>query len=175
MLEGGAVMVAPIPELEFRDKVTALGALHHENLVPPRAYFYSREEKLLRVYDFVGAGSLSSLHDNRDGGASPERLDFTSRSGAHRAGGVAFELQLVGADVPLKRVTGRWTRVQACHWGGYGQIHFCSYPDPNNYYPLLTLLIPTHIQWIISFVLDSIHTQSIICTLPTPYPPYFNG
>jgi hypothetical protein len=44
--------------------------------------------------------------------------------------------------------------------------------------PLLFLpkSIPTHTQWITSFVLDSIHTQSIICTLPTPYPPhFFNG
>jgi hypothetical protein len=56
---------------------------------------------------------------------------------------------------------------------GYGQIHSCSYPNPNNYYPLLTLPIPTHTQWITSFILDSIHTQSIICTLLTPYPPHF--
>ncbi|RLM85680.1 hypothetical protein C2845_PM04G13480 [Panicum miliaceum] len=85
-LEGGAATVAvkrlrsaPIPEREFRDRVTALGALRHENLVPLRAYFYSREEKLL-VYDFVGAGSLCSLlHGSRDG-ASPARLDFTSRA-----------------------------------------------------------------------------------------------
>jgi hypothetical protein len=39
--------------------------------------------------------------------------------------------------------------------------------NPNNYYPLLTIPNPTHTQWIISFVLDSIHTKSIICTLPT--------
>jgi uncharacterized protein YceK len=41
-----------------------------------------------------------------------------------------------------------------------------SYPNPNNYYPLLTLPNSTHTQWIISFVLDYIHTQWIICTLP---------
>lgn len=147
-LEGGAATVAvkrlrsaPIPEREFRDRVTALGALRHENLVPLRAYFYSREEKLL-VYDFVGAGSLCSLlHGSRDGGASPARLDFTSRAriALAAARGVAFVhgagarschgnikssnvlvtgarngayvtdhglLQLVGAHVPLKRVTG---------------------------------------------------------------------
>jgi serine/threonine protein kinase len=147
-LEGGAATVAvkrlrsaAIPEREFRDRVTALGALQHENLVLLRAYFYSREEKLL-VYDFVGAGSLCSLlHGNRDGGASPARLDFTSRAriALAAARGVAFVhgagartchgnikssnvlvtagrngayvtdhglLQLVGAHVPLKRVTG---------------------------------------------------------------------
>ncbi|RLN34999.1 hypothetical protein C2845_PM03G34020 [Panicum miliaceum] len=146
-LEGGAATVAvkrlrsaPIPEREFRDRVTALGALRHENLVPLRAYFYSREEKLL-VYDFVGAGSLCSLlHGSRDG-ASPARLDFTSRAriALAAARGVAFVhgagarschgnikspnvvvtdardgayvtdnglLPLVGAHVPLKRVTG---------------------------------------------------------------------
>jgi hypothetical protein len=34
---------------------------------------------------------------------------------------------------------------EGCHWRRYGQIHSCSYPNPNNYYPLLTLPIPTHI------------------------------
>jgi hypothetical protein len=43
-------------------------------------------------------------------------------------------------------------------------FHFL--PSPN----------PSHTQWIINFVLDSIHTQSIICTLLTPYPAhFFNG
>jgi serine/threonine protein kinase len=148
-LEGGAATVAvkrlraaPIPEREFRDKVTALGALRHENLVPVRAYFYSREEKLI-VYDFVGAGSLCSLlHGSSSAaGASPARLDFAARAriALAAARGVAFVhgagarschgnikstnvlvteardgayvtdhgiLQLVGAHVPLKRVTG---------------------------------------------------------------------
>jgi hypothetical protein len=48
------------------------------------------------------------------------------------------------------------------------------YLNPNNYYLLLTLPNPTHTQWIISFALDSILTQSIICTplhtLPSPFP-----
>ncbi|KAJ1289602.1 hypothetical protein BS78_02G177300 [Paspalum vaginatum] len=149
-LEGGAATVAvkrlraaPIPEREFRDKVTALGALQHENLAPLRAYYYSREEKLL-VYDFVGAGSLCTLlhgGGSGGGGASPARLDFTARVriALAAARGVAFVhgagarswhgnikssnvlvtgardgayvtdhglLQLVGAHVPLKRVTG---------------------------------------------------------------------
>ncbi|XP_062199546.1 probable inactive receptor kinase RLK902 [Phragmites australis] len=145
-LEGGTAVVAvkrlreaPIPEREFRDKAAALGVLRHENLAPLRAYFYSREEKLL-VYDFVGAGSLCSLlHGNN--GASPARLDFTARARISLAAarGVAFIhgagsgschgnikssnvlvtdardgayvtdhglVQLVGAHVPLKRVTG---------------------------------------------------------------------
>ena len=146
-LEGGAATVAvkrlrsaPIPEREFRDRVAALGALRHENLVPLRAYFYSRDEKLL-VYDFVGAGSLCALLHGSGGGASPARIDFTSRAriALAAARGVAFVhgagagschgnikssnvlvtgardgacvtdhglVQLVGAHVPLKRVTG---------------------------------------------------------------------
>jgi hypothetical protein len=43
---------------------------------------------------------------------------------------------------------------------GYGCAHECIAVDG------LTLPIPTHTQWITSFVPDSIHTQSIICTLP---------
>lgn len=146
-LEGGAATVAvkrlraaPIPEREFRDTVTALGALRHENLVPVRAYFYSREEKLI-VYDYVGAGSLCSLLHGSTGGASPAQVDFAARAriALAAARGVAFIhgagarschgnikstnvlvtgtrdgayvtdhglVQLVGAHVPLKRVTG---------------------------------------------------------------------
>ncbi|CAL5081377.1 unnamed protein product [Urochloa decumbens] len=153
-LEGGTATVAvkrlrsaPIPEREFRHAVAALGALRHESLVPLRAYFYSRDEKLL-VYDFAaGAGSLCSLlHGGGGDGASPARLDFTSRArialaaaravafihGASGGGGGARSchgnikssnvlvtaardgayvtdhglLQLIGAHVPLKRVTG---------------------------------------------------------------------
>ncbi|XP_062195275.1 probable inactive receptor kinase RLK902 [Phragmites australis] len=79
-----------LPEHEFHDKAAVLGALHHDNLPRLRAYFYSREEKLL-VYDFVGAGSLSALlHD--DGAEGCARLDFTERAriALVAARGVAF-------------------------------------------------------------------------------------
>ncbi|GFY87680.1 receptor-like kinase 902 [Actinidia rufa] len=49
-----------VPEKEFREKIEAVGARNHENLVPLRAYYYSRDEKLL-VYDYMSMGSLSAL------------------------------------------------------------------------------------------------------------------
>ncbi|KAM0921841.1 hypothetical protein ACQ4PT_006585 [Festuca glaucescens] len=141
-LEGGVAVVTvkrlrelPIPEKEFRGTVAALGALRHDNLVPLRSYFYSKEEKLI-VYDFVRAKGLSALLHCPNGGAS---LDFAARARVARAcaRGIAFIhgagsshgnikssnvlvtdardaayvtdyglVQLVGAGVPLKRVTG---------------------------------------------------------------------
>ena len=66
-LDGGEPVLAVkrlrevhLSEREFQDKAAALGALHHDNLPRLRAFFYSKEEKLL-VYDFVGAGSLAAL------------------------------------------------------------------------------------------------------------------
>ncbi|KAL5205980.1 hypothetical protein ABZP36_034189 [Zizania latifolia] len=145
-LEGGAAVMAvkrlreaPIPEREFRDKVAAIAALRHENLAPLRAYFYSREEKLL-VFDFVGAGALSSLLHGGNG-VGRARLGFMSRARIalaaargvafiHRAGAGSSHgniksanivvtsthdgayvtdhglVQLLGATVPLRRVTG---------------------------------------------------------------------
>nr|CAB3480995.1 unnamed protein product [Digitaria exilis] len=96
-LDGGEPVLAikrlrevRLSEREFQDKVAELGALHHDSLPRLRAFFYSKEEKLL-VYDFVGAGSLSSLlHDaGADGRA---RLDFTARAriALAAARGVAF-------------------------------------------------------------------------------------
>jgi serine/threonine protein kinase len=49
-----------ISEIEFREKIETVGAMDHENLVPLRAYYYSRDEKLL-VYDYMSMGSLSAL------------------------------------------------------------------------------------------------------------------
>ncbi|KAI4997794.1 hypothetical protein ZWY2020_053136 [Hordeum vulgare] len=53
-------------ELEFRDRIADIGELEHEFIVPLRAYYYSKDEKLL-VYDFMPMGSLSAvLHDNTE-------------------------------------------------------------------------------------------------------------
>lgn len=45
---------------EFEGQMAILGRIKHENLLPVRAYYYSKEEKLL-VYDCLSAGSLSAL------------------------------------------------------------------------------------------------------------------
>ena len=66
VLEAGIVVAVKrlkdvtISEKEFREKIEAVGAMDHENLVPLKAYYYSREEKLL-VYDYMPMGSLSAL------------------------------------------------------------------------------------------------------------------
>ncbi|KAJ0099287.1 hypothetical protein Patl1_21219 [Pistacia atlantica] len=49
-----------VTEKEFREKMEVVGAMDHENLVPLRAYYFSRDEKLL-VYDYLPVGSLSAL------------------------------------------------------------------------------------------------------------------
>ncbi|KAK9676798.1 hypothetical protein RND81_11G101800 [Saponaria officinalis] len=62
---------------EFRAQVEVLGRLNHPNVVPLRAYFQAREERLL-VFDYFPNGSLFSLiHGNRpSGGGKP--LHWTS-------------------------------------------------------------------------------------------------
>jgi hypothetical protein len=45
---------------EFRTHIDLLGKLRHPNLVPLRAYFQAKEERLL-VYDYFPNGSLFSL------------------------------------------------------------------------------------------------------------------
>ncbi|CAL9136514.1 unnamed protein product [Musa textilis] len=70
ILEMGMVVVVKrlravnLPEKEFRERMEAIGATDHPNLVVLQAYYYSKDEKLL-VYEFVPNGSLSSvLHGN---------------------------------------------------------------------------------------------------------------
>ncbi|KAK6927830.1 Leucine-rich repeat-containing N-terminal, plant-type [Dillenia turbinata] len=68
-----------VNEKEFREKIVAVGEMDHENLVPLRAYYYSRDEKLL-VHDYMPMGSLSALlHGNRGAGRTP--LNWETRSG----------------------------------------------------------------------------------------------
>ncbi|KAL2329097.1 hypothetical protein Fmac_022524 [Flemingia macrophylla] len=62
---------------EFRTHIEVLGRLTHPNLVPLRAYFQAKEERLL-VYDYFPNGSLFSLiHGSKtSGGGKP--LHWTS-------------------------------------------------------------------------------------------------
>ncbi|CAK7323477.1 unnamed protein product [Dovyalis caffra] len=63
---------------EFEQQMEIVGRVgQHPNIVPLRAYYYSKDEKLL-VYDYFPAGSLSTLlHANRGAGRTP--LDWDSR------------------------------------------------------------------------------------------------
>lgn len=71
VLEAGPVAVAvkrlrdvTISEREFKEKIEKVGTMVHENLAPLRAYYYSRDEKLL-VHDYLHMGSLSALLHGR--------------------------------------------------------------------------------------------------------------
>lgn len=52
--------VKEMPKKEFEKKMNALGKMNHPNLLPLRAYYYTKEEKLL-VYDYMYNGSVSSV------------------------------------------------------------------------------------------------------------------
>lgn len=63
---------------DFEQQMEIVGRVgQHPNVVPLRAYYYSKDEKLL-VYDYFASGSLSTLlHGNRGGGRTP--LDWETR------------------------------------------------------------------------------------------------
>lgn len=63
--EGTTVVVKRLKDVvvskrEFEMQLEVLGNIRNENVVPLRAFYYSKDEKLL-VYDFMSAGSLSAL------------------------------------------------------------------------------------------------------------------
>ncbi|XP_052195649.1 probable inactive receptor kinase RLK902 [Diospyros lotus] len=79
-----------VPEKEFRERMEAVGAMNHENLVPLRAYYYSKDEKLL-VYDYMPMGSLSALlHGNRGTGRTPLNWETRSAIALRAARGIAY-------------------------------------------------------------------------------------
>ncbi|KAH6832392.1 Leucine-rich repeat protein kinase family protein [Perilla frutescens var. hirtella] len=80
--EGTTVVVKRLREVlagkrEFEQQMKVIGRVqHHPNIVPLRAYYHSKDEKLL-VYDHVPGGSLSTrLHGNRENGRI---LDWETR------------------------------------------------------------------------------------------------
>ncbi|KAJ6807622.1 putative inactive receptor kinase [Iris pallida] len=96
VLENGSVVAvkrlkeASITEGEFREKIAAIGAMSHKNLVGLRAYYYSKDERLL-VYEYMPMGSLSSLlHGNRGAGRTPLNWDTRSSIALDAARGIEY-------------------------------------------------------------------------------------
>ena len=63
--EGTTVVVKRLKDVvvskkEFEQQLEVLGKIKHDNVLPLRAYYYSKDEKLL-VSDYMPAGSLSAL------------------------------------------------------------------------------------------------------------------
>ncbi|KAK1277444.1 putative inactive receptor kinase [Acorus gramineus] len=87
-----------ISEREFREKIETVGSMDQENLVPLRAYYFSKDEKLL-VYDYMAMGSLSALlHGNRGAGRTP--LNWETRTGIALGAARGIEyLHSQGSDV----------------------------------------------------------------------------
>uniref|UniRef100_A0A0D3HRE7 Protein kinase domain-containing protein n=1 Tax=Oryza barthii TaxID=65489 RepID=A0A0D3HRE7_9ORYZ len=67
----------PCARDEFHRYMDLIGRLRHPNLVPLRAFYYAKQEKLL-IYDYLPNGNLHDrLHGHRMSGESP--LDWTTR------------------------------------------------------------------------------------------------
>lgn len=81
--DGTTVVVKRLKEVvagkrDFEQQMEIIGTVgQHQTLVPLRAYYFSKDEKLL-VYDYVPPGSLSAaLHGNKAAGRTP--LDWETR------------------------------------------------------------------------------------------------
>ncbi|CAJ1952106.1 unnamed protein product [Sphenostylis stenocarpa] len=96
VLEDGPVVAVKrlrdvtVSEKEFKEKIDAVGVMDHENLVPLRAYYYSRDEKLL-VHDYMPMGSLSAiLHGNKGAGRTPLNWEMRSVIAIGAARGIEY-------------------------------------------------------------------------------------
>ncbi|CAA0813508.1 Probable inactive receptor kinase [Striga hermonthica] len=77
-------------EREFREKMEEIGRLSHDNLVPLRAYYYNKDEKLL-VYDYLPMGSLSALlHGNKEVGRTALNWETRASIALHAARGICY-------------------------------------------------------------------------------------
>ncbi|KAF5191483.1 Leucine-rich repeat receptor-like protein kinase pxc1, partial [Thalictrum thalictroides] len=81
----------PLSDDEFNKQVRVLADLKHPNLLPPLAYYYSNDEKLM-VYKFVQNGNL---FNRIFGGRGKERIPFKWNSRVLVAHGVARALEFL--------------------------------------------------------------------------------
>lgn len=92
--EGTTVVVKRLKDVaaakkEFEQQMEILGHIKHQNVLPLRAYYFSKDEKLL-VYDYMPAGSLSALlHGSRGSGRTPLEWDSRLRIALGAARGLA--------------------------------------------------------------------------------------
>ncbi|KZV27453.1 putative inactive receptor kinase [Dorcoceras hygrometricum] len=92
--EGTTVVVKRLKDVaagkkEFEQQMQIIGNLKHENLLPLRAFYFSKDEKLL-VYDYMPAGSLSALlHGSRGSGRMPLDWDGRIKIASSAARGIA--------------------------------------------------------------------------------------
>ncbi|CAN0913815.1 Probable inactive receptor kinase At1g48480 [Linum grandiflorum] len=95
-LEMGVVMAVKrlkeviVTEKEYREKIELVGKMNDENLVMLKAYYFSKDEKLL-VYEYMSMGSLSALlHGNRGAGRTPLNWDTRSTIALGAAKGISY-------------------------------------------------------------------------------------
>ncbi|KAI3808784.1 hypothetical protein L1987_24745 [Smallanthus sonchifolius] len=75
---------------DFELQMELVGNIRHENVVALRAYYYSKDEKLM-VYDYFDQGSVSSLlHAKRDENRTPLDWDTRLRIAIGAARGIAY-------------------------------------------------------------------------------------
>ncbi|KAK4420272.1 putative inactive receptor kinase [Sesamum alatum] len=92
--EGTTVVVKRLKDVavtkkEFEQQMEVLGNIKHQNVLPLRAFYFSKDEKLL-VYDYMPAGSLSALlHGSRGSGRTPLEWDNRLKIALSTARGLA--------------------------------------------------------------------------------------
>uniref|UniRef100_A0A2P2LUU5 Protein kinase domain-containing protein n=1 Tax=Rhizophora mucronata TaxID=61149 RepID=A0A2P2LUU5_RHIMU len=93
--ESNTVVVKRLREVvvgkrDFEQQMEIVGRVgQHRNVVPLRAYYYSKDEKLL-VYDYIAGGSLSTLlHGNQGPGRTPVDWDLRVKLALGTARGIA--------------------------------------------------------------------------------------
>lgn len=102
---------------EFEQQMEVVGSIRHENVAPLRAYYYSKDEKLI-VYDYYNQGSVSALlHAKRGDNRVPLDWETRLRIATGAARGIAHIHSQSGGKVVHGNVKASNIFINSEHYG----------------------------------------------------------
>ncbi|CAH9110507.1 unnamed protein product [Cuscuta epithymum] len=115
---------------EFEQQMLVVGGMRHENVAPLRAYFYSRDEKLM-VYDYYSQGSVSAMiHDHRGGRRIPLDWETRVRIAVGAARGIAHIHEQSGGKFVHGNIKSSNIFLNSTHYGCISDIGLATLITP---------------------------------------------
>ncbi|KAL1552781.1 putative inactive receptor kinase isoform X2 [Salvia divinorum] len=115
---------------DFEQQMEVVGNIRHPNVAPLRAYYYSKDERLM-VYDFYNQGSVSMLlHAKRGENRSPLDWETRLKIGIGAARGIAHIHSLCGGKLVHGNIKSSNIFLNSQHYGCVSDLGLATLTNP---------------------------------------------